>query len=72
MFKKQYYGSKIAPACAYCLYGMPASDPKMVLCRLKGVVSPYYSCRRFEYDPLLRKPKPPAVLPEYDPEEFQL
>ena len=71
MFKKQYYGSKIAPACAYCLYGMPASDPKMVLCRLKGVVSRYYSCRRFCYDPLMRVPHR-QVLPELDPKDFTL
>ena len=58
MFKKQYYGSKIAPACAYCLYGMPASDPKMVLCR-------------FCYDPLMRVPHR-QVLPELDPKDFTL
>ena len=28
MFRKPYYGSKIAPACAYCLHGAPAADPK--------------------------------------------
>ena len=71
MFKKQYYGSKIAPACAYCLYGMPASDPKMVLCRLKGVVSPFSSCRRFCYAPLRRVPHR-QVLPELDPKDFTL
>ncbi len=41
MFKKSYYGAHIAPACApYCLHGSPAADPKMILCRHKGVVSP--------------------------------
>lgn len=71
MFKKVYYGSKIAPACAYCLHGNPASDPKMVLCKLKGVVSPYYSCRHFKYDPLMRVPHH-QVLPELDPKDFTL
>ena len=41
MFRKPYYGSKIAPACAYCLHGAPAADPKMILCKQKGVVSPH-------------------------------
>ncbi len=71
MFKKSYYGSKISPACAYCLYGTPAADPKMVLCRQKGVVSPYYSCRHFCYDPLMRVPHR-QVLPELDPKDFSL
>ena len=51
MFKKTYYGAHVAPACAYCLHGSTAADPKMILCRHKGVVSPYYCCRRFSYDP---------------------
>ena len=40
MFKKTYYGAHIAPACAYCLHGSTAADPKMILCKRKGVVSP--------------------------------
>ena len=47
MFKKTYYGAHIAPACAYCLHGSTAADPKMILCKRKGVVSPYYCCRKF-------------------------
>lgn len=35
MFRKPYYGSKIAPACAYCLHGAPAADPKMILVQAK-------------------------------------
>ena len=53
MFKKTYYGAHIAPACAYCLHGSTAADPKMILCKRKGVVSPYYCCRKFSYDPLM-------------------
>ena len=56
MFKKLYYGANIAPACAYCLHGSTAADPKMILCKHKGVVSPYYCCRKFSYDPLMRVP----------------
>ena len=57
MFKKTYYGAHIAPACAYCLHGSTAADPKMILCKRKGVVSPYYCCRKFSYDPLMRIPR---------------
>ena len=61
MFKKTYYGAHIAPACAYCLHGSTAADPKMILCKRKGVVSPYYCCRKFSYDPLMRIPRRQAV-----------
>lgn len=71
MFKKPYYGANISPACAYCQHGTPASDPKMILCRRKGVVSPYYHCWRFRYDPLLRVPRR-QMLPELDPKDFTL
>lgn len=71
MFKKTYYGAHIAPACAYCLHGAAAADPKMILCKHKGVVSPYYCCRRFSYDPLMRVPRR-QVLPELDPKDFTL
>ena len=62
MFKKTYYGANIAPACAYCLHGSTAADPKMILCKHKGVVSPYY---------LMRVPRR-QVLPELDPRDFTL
>ena len=71
MFKKTYYGAHIAPACAYCLHGSTAADPKMILCKRKGVVSPYYCCRKFSYDPLMRIPRR-QVLPELDPRDFTL
>ena len=66
MFKKPFYGSRIAPACAYC-----AADSRMVLCRQRGVVSPYYCCRKFVYDPLQRTPHR-QELPRFDPSDFSL
>lgn len=71
MFRKPPYGSKIAPACAYCAHGTPAADQKMVFCKRRGVVSPYFSCRRFCYDPLLRVPHR-QELPHFDPTDFTL
>ena len=71
MFKKKLYGSKIAPACSYCKYGAQAADRKMIYCRSRGVVSPYYSCRRSQYDPLMRVPRR-RELPQLDPKDFVL
>ena len=66
------FGKNIEPACAYCENGKPSRDGSMILCDKKGVVSPYYSCRKFDYAPLKRIPKRPMPLPEYDSEEFSL
>ena len=71
MFKKPFYGSRIAPACAYCAHGSPAADSRMVLCRQRGVVSPYYCCRKFVYDPLQRTPHR-QELPRFEPSDFSL
>ncbi|WP_294500520.1 hypothetical protein [uncultured Gemmiger sp.] len=71
MFPKKIYGSKIAPACSYCTYGALAADGKMIYCRKRGVVSPYYSCRKFHYDPLMRVPRR-QELPKFDPSDFSL
>lgn len=71
MFRRPPFGSKIAPACAYCVFGALAPDGKMILCSRRGVVSPYYSCRRFRYDPLMRVPRR-QELPLPDPKDFTL
>lgn len=73
MFRKPLmFGATIPPACEYCAYGRRAADPKMVLCELRGVVSPYYKCRKYEYDPLRRVPHRQPKLPEFTPEDFSL
>lgn len=70
--KKQLFGSQIEPACEYCHKGHKTMDGQMVLCKSKGVVAPYYSCRKFDYDPLKRIPLRPQPLPEYSQEDFKL
>ena len=42
----------------------------MVLCRLRGVVSPYYKCRRFRYSPIRRKPKNMPTLQKKEEKDF--
>lgn len=71
MFKKTFYGARIAPECAFCEYATPTNGGKMILCRRKGVVSPHFACRRFRYDPLQRVPHR-QVLPDLDPRDFTL
>ena len=50
-----------------------SADGKNVLCKKKGVVEKGFHCRSFDYDPLLRVPRPKAPeLPTFDPEEFKI
>lgn len=69
---KKLFGKKIAPACEYCEFGNRSTDNAMILCSRKGVVSPYYSCNKFTYNPIKRIPKRRPVLPEYTKDDFRL
>ncbi len=70
--KKPMFGANIQPACIYCEFGKKATDPRMILCGKRGVVSPYYHCKKFAYDPLRRIPRRQPKLPEFSPEDFRL
>ena len=67
-----FFGNNISPACEYCAKGEKAADGKTILCERKGVVSPYASCRKFQYDPLKRTPKVMPAIPEYTQADFSL
>ncbi len=70
--KRPLFGNFVEPACQYCRHARQNADGLTVLCALNGVVAPYYSCRRYQYDPLKRTPSRQPVLPEYDQTDFQL
>lgn len=63
----------IEPRCAYCAWGAPLEEGKLI-CEKKGVVPEEGHCRRFRYDPLRRVP-PPLSAPDFsrfDGEDFSL
>jgi len=64
--------TKYEPACEFCRYGKSAPDGSSVLCAVRGVMRKQSSCKKYEYDPIKRKPNRTPLLPEYDPEEFAL
>lgn len=73
MFRQaKLFGKNIEPACEYCQYGQYSQDKQMILCIQKGVVAPFYHCRKFIYDPTKRIPKKVRKLPEFDPADFEL
>ena len=68
----KFFGKNIDPACGYCELGRADAKGDVVFCPRNGVVSPYYSCRKFQYAPLKRKPRGIRLLPQYKPEDFEL
>lgn len=48
----------IIRTCASCEYASLLHLTDQVLCSRRGIVNADFSCRRFSYDPLKRKPKP--------------
>ena len=64
--------SKYNPACEFCRFGKSAPDGSSVLCSVRGVMRKQSHCRKYQYDPLKRKPSRAPLLPDYDPEQFEL
>lgn len=50
------YDKEIDKICAFCQFGEELTEDAILCCRC-GPVTPEYSCRKFRYDPLLRKPR---------------
>ena len=67
------FSKKIQHSCSYCAFGTKVGS-EQILCTKHGVVSLYYACRKFRYDPCKRvPPRPkPLDLKKYDDEDFSL
>lgn len=67
------FRKKISHSCSYCRRGTSMNDDQ-ILCAKHGVVSAYYSCRKFCYDPCKRiPPKMKALdLQKYQDADFSL
>ncbi len=59
--------------CAYCANAGKVGDEKF-LCSRKGLVGPGDHCRKFQYDPLKRKPRKAKAtdFSQYDEVDFSL
>jgi len=68
--KSKLFGNNIAVSCLYCENCIVNSDGEQICVKNKIITNG--KCRRFSYNPLLRKPFRPPVLPKFDPEDFQL
>ena len=51
-----YFNKKITPKCEYCQYGKRTNAGNKILCEIKALVDPDFSCNKFVYSPLKRIP----------------
>ena len=67
------FRKRMPRSCLYCQYSTKLDENQM-LCTKRGVVSMYYECRKFEYDPFKRVPQKakPLDLSKYDEDDFSL
>ncbi len=67
------FRKKITRSCSYCQHGT-AMDCDQILCSKRGVVSAYYSCRKFRYNPCKRIPPKMKALDfsKYQETDFSL
>jgi hypothetical protein len=70
--KKLFNKNDITPSCSYCVHGRFSPNGESVLCLKKGIVSLDYSCKRFKYDPLKRKPIRPKAIETFEELDFSL
>ena len=67
------FRKKMPRSCVYCAHGTKLTDSQ-ILCIKRGVVSEFYQCRKFRYDPCKRIPvKAKALdLSKYHEDDFSL
>jgi hypothetical protein len=65
-----FKAKEFPPACEYCLRGKHSPDGSCVLCAERGVMLMQSQCKKYQYDPLKRRPRPTPQLPDFDPEQF--
>ena len=67
------FRKKIQRSCLYCTNSTKISEDQM-LCTKYGIVSMYYECRKFRYDPFKRIPSKPKALDfkKYEEDDFSL
>lgn len=67
------FRKKLPRSCGYCKWGTTIQDDQ-ILCTKQGVVSEFFSCRKFCYDPIKRTPVRTKALDfhKYNNEDFKL
>ncbi len=70
--KQNLFSDDHAPRCEYCENGRLSPTGREVLCRVKGIVSLSYCCKKYIYDPLKRLPRTLSADDSYTAADFKL
>lgn len=67
------FRKRIERSCSYCRYGAKF-DKDQILCVKQGIVSAFFGCRKFRYDPCKRIPPKAKAMDfnKYNDEDFSL
>lgn len=58
--------------CNSCKHGRNSNFGDKILCMHMGITDPYFSCKKYKYNPLKRIPFRAPVLPAFDKDEFKI
>ena len=72
MRQKLFNQKDRTPQCATCVHAIAVEGDPELLCAREGVVQETDVCRRYEYDPLKRRPVKHRLGDDYSPEDFAL
>lgn len=64
--KYRFFGKDTVPSCSTCVYGKLSKDRTQILCQKRGITTPTFCCRKYEFSPLARMPQATHTLFEDD------
>lgn len=69
---KKMFNKDLTKKCAHCSHSTPLANSNEMACKIKGIVGLDDLCRKYQYDPLKRVPKPQKLEENYLPDNFTL
>ena len=69
---KSIFAPSESRTCNSCQHGRNSNVGDKILCLHMGITDPYFSCKKYKYNPLKRVPFRAPLLPTFDKDEFKL
>lgn len=70
--KIKLFKKNIKPDCKYCVFSSYLSNSENLICIKQGLIDTNYSCKKFKYEPLKRKPYLINIQKNYSKTDFSL
>lgn len=67
---RQFLGARIRPNCEYCQNCVIEGGKNF--CTVKKSIDKKGMCKKFDYNPVMRKVTPPVMLEKFDESDFTL